>query len=104
MKVTKPLKGHENANARVEYTYNDQGDELVCIELISYNTLVATITPGIGESLIIQPKGQYWDSRLYTTTTAKHISWFLKQEAPNISYKKFKLAAERNHTLTVPAT
>lgn len=78
MKTMKKLNNHASANAHVEIInandrYNNE------ISLVSYTTRVLTLTT-INGIRYVECTG------LYSMTTRKHISWFLREYAPDLNY------------------
>lgn len=61
------------------------------ITLVSYETDVINI----------DPQGWLTCSGTYSQTTRKHISAFMREYAPNYTYKDAKAAFERNFTFNV---
>lgn len=70
------IKGHESASVKVRINGNT-------IELISYTTMVVRITMD-GIKRMIECTGTY------SATTRKHIGWFLKEYASDLSYYDMK--------------
>lgn len=81
--MTRKLKEHEYANARVEI------DEGVKIVLYSY------ATPVIICERVYTPHEQWaiYCTGTYTQTTRKHIGYFLKEFFPHLSYYDMKSIA-----------
>lgn len=73
----KSLKGHESAKCGIRENKN-------FIELISYVTPVICVDKNTNKMIC---------SGTYSATTRKHISWFLKEYFPQISYYDVKKIA-----------
>lgn len=78
MNAMKKLENHASANAHVEIINGDNryNNE---ISLVSYTTRVLTLTT-INGIRYVECTG------LYSMTTRKHISWFLREYAPDLKY------------------
>jgi hypothetical protein len=90
--IERKLKAHPSAQCRVRQYDNGT------IELVSYRTTVAICEkhcPG-NDCYEVYPFGQYYGEKVYTPTTAKHISAFLKEYFEGITYAEFKKLAEEN--------
>lgn len=89
----KKLTGHEGMNCEVK----DYGDMIV---FTSYRTIVAVAKQTVNGKWVIKPEGKYWDgSRLYTHTTARQLSFFLKEYFIDVKYQDFKTAAINNEII-----
>lgn len=80
------LKGHESAQCKVFKVY-DKTDTLVEIQFISYRTLVIVANKN-GDGV--------WDlqcSGTYSRTTAKQITWFLREYFPALTYQDMSAIA-----------
>ena len=87
------LKNHPGCQCHVEKYDNGT------IVFVSYKTPIAKIEKGM---LCPIQNGKYWDDeRIYTPTTARQISYFLREYAPSISYQQFKKAALNDKDLEV---
>ena len=72
------LRGHEHANAKVVFT--DDG----VLKLYSYDTEIISVdTDSTGNR-------QVTCTGLYSMTTRKHISWFLREYFPDITYNQVR--------------
>lgn len=78
------INGHEHAQVKVIV------EETGTVRLISYVTEVITVENGI-----MNVHG------LYSMTTRKHISWFLREWYPRISYQSMKYAYEHDALIDV---
>ena len=89
--IEKKLKYRKYGNCRVRI-YADNS-----IHLISYQTTVLVAEPERDAGwYTVAYSGTYWDNeRVYTPTTARHISEFLREYFPNLTYAQIKLAAEK---------
>lgn len=93
----KKLKGHSGMQCHVA----DMGHGI--LSFVSYSTEVLRAFPSTDKEnvYLIEPRGQYWDHRVYTPTTAKQISYFLREYFPNLSYQEFKKGALNGYLLEV---
>ncbi len=74
----KKLKGHEYANAKVVFTEDG------VLKLYSYDTEIISVdSDGLGNREIKC-------TGLYSMTTRKHISWFLREYLPDITYNQVR--------------
>lgn len=90
--ITKSLKDHRSMQCYI-HIYEDG-----TIELVSYYTLVlrAVRKDEDTREYWIESHGTFWDNeRVFTPTTARHISYFLREYFPSLSYYDFKYAAEK---------
>ena len=81
--ITRKLKDHESAQARVRI-YEDENGTRQRIELISYTTMVCAMK--------LRDDGNYVEcTGTYSATTRKHIGWFVREYLPSfISYYTMK--------------
>ena len=82
--VIKKLKDHQYAQCHVE-------TDGKWYYLYSYNTLVLAIKYNREEKIATVTR-----TGLYSMTTRKHISWFLKEYFPFISYAEIRDRCEDN--------
>lgn len=80
MSISKRLRDHASASCKVVI---NEGES---INLISYTTRVITIYHEGGKRFV-ECTGTY------SATTRKHISWFLREYAPDLSYYDMKRIA-----------
>ena len=83
--MTKKLRNHPYAQCHARI--NEDGS----VDLISYRTRVVTIQI-INNRRFIECTG------LYSMTTIKHIGWFLREYAPDLSYYDVKKIACKGAT------
>ena len=74
----KRLRGHEHANAIVVFTEDG------VLNLYSYDTLIISVDSDSSGNRQIMCTG------LYSMTTRKHISWFLREYLPDITYNRVR--------------
>ena len=90
--IEKALKDHPSMSCRIRI-YEDG-----TIELVSYTTMVLRAVrrdPDTREYWV-EAHGTFWDNeRVFTPTTARHLSYFLREYFPDLSYYTFKYAAEK---------
>ena len=82
--ITRKLKNHEYAQAHVEIENDDDG---IIYRLVSYSTHVATVHETAA--------GWFLDCYgLYSTTTRRHISWFLDDINSPFTFNDAKCSVE----------
>lgn len=80
----KRLSDHASASAKVRINTDENG-VIRSIDLISYTTRVITIE--------YREDGRFIEcTGTYSATTARHISWFVREYAPDLNYYTFKNA------------
>lgn len=80
--MTKKLQNRASAQARV-YIETDKNGVVKAIHLVSYTTRVVTIE--------YREDGRFIEcTGTYSATTARHISWFAREYAPDLNHYTFK--------------